>query len=247
MSSEAPAASMPSALEQWFNENNDSKKFQPMVESMGFNANTFEPYEVKTENDKNKLIRYMSKHDSGHRFFVRGRDKRRDWGLTDWDYGIAFVKRGIIYIKYKSGNEKFDLQYVRFLQVDDKQLVEVDATSVLRSMGLYFDEGDDDFSWIVKNATIFKEWLTELPTFLKYRGIKDTILTMRMQMRDWQMGLYFDEGDDDFNWIAEDATIFKEWLTELPTFLKYSGIKHTIFTMRMQMRDWLENESEASV
>ena len=177
MSSEAPAASMPSALEQWFNENNDSINFQ----SMGFNANTFEPYEVKTENDKQKLIGFMSKHDVGHRFFVRGRDKRTD----DWDYGIAFVKQGRIYIKYNKDKETLDLQGVRFLQVDDKQLVEVDATSVLRSMGLYFDEGDDDFNWIAEDATIFKEWLTELPTFLKYRGIKNTILTMRMQMKDW--------------------------------------------------------------
>ena len=98
MSSEAPAASMPSALEQWFNENNDSINFQ----SMGFNANTFEPYEVETENDKNKLIRYMSKHDSGHRFFVRGRDIRTE----NRDYGIAFVKQGIIYIKYNNDKEK---------------------------------------------------------------------------------------------------------------------------------------------
>lgn len=168
----------PSGLEQWY----DARLGPSEFESMKVNKNTFEPYEVKTENDKQKLIGFMSKHDVGHRFFVRGRDKRTD----DWDYGIAFVKQGRIYIKYESDDkETIDLQSVRFLQVDDKQLVEVDATSVLRSMGLYFDEGDDDFNWIVANATIFKEWLTELPTFLKYRGIKNTILTMRMQMKDW--------------------------------------------------------------
>jgi len=81
----------------------------------------------------------------------------------------------VIAINYKSGDkEMIPLSNIKLNQKTDRHLIEIDARTVVRALGLYDDPGmDGDWSY-------FAEDIQELPTFLKYRGTEQTFGELNM-------------------------------------------------------------------
>jgi len=66
-------------------------------------------------------------------------------------------------------------------QAADRHLIEIDARTVVRALGLYDDPGmDGDWSYFAEDKDEFNKYIQESPTFLKYRRTEQTFSELNM-------------------------------------------------------------------
>ena len=153
----------------------------------------FVPYEVLTTTDTETLMRQLTLRKMSLNLRVRGRDKPRD----PWDYGLAVVDQAtrVIAINYKSGDkEMIPLSNIKLNQKTDRHLIEIDARTVVRALGLYDDANKDgDRRFFAEDKDEFEKYIQELPTYLKYRGTEQTFSELNMLVQG--MGDYYERDE----------------------------------------------------
>jgi hypothetical protein len=170
-SSIARSAATATFIEEWLEE---ASPYEDEFEGQGFI-----PYEVLTTTDTETLIRQLTTHVN-----AKVRVRRRDTPREDWYLGIAMIDRehGSIAINCESGYKEILLLKDMFLNCEtNRHLIEIDGPSVVYSLHLYDDANlDSDWGYFAEEPEAFKKYVQDLPTYLKYIGMRKTIHELRM-------------------------------------------------------------------